>query len=340
MYECIIGGKNDFVNGYRWNIKSCSDFTIMPIIKTWRCISLELRQLKYFLTIAKLKSITKAAESLHISQPALSKMIKGLEEELGMTLLIRSNKTNELTDAGHIVSEYAQKIFSELENMTTTLDDLTNLKRGEVHIGLPPIIGSLFFPNIMADFHKLYPNIKINVTEYGAAKVVRSVEEGELDLGVAVLPIDGTMFHIYPIVEEKMKLLVHHEHRLANATKVHLKELKDEELIFYHESFALHDIMWKNFIKLGFEPKILFKSSQWDLMSEMVAANLGITILPESICNRVTNKQIRIIDLVPVTPWNLAVITKKDKYLSYAGRTFVEFISEHSLSKFQYNLKL
>ncbi|PAE19162.1 LysR family transcriptional regulator [Bacillus sp. 7504-2] len=301
---------------------------------------MELRQLKYFLTIAKCKSITNAAEILHISQPALSKMMKGLEEELGMTLLLRSNKSNELTDAGLIVMEYAQKIFSEIDNMTTTLNDLTNLKRGEIQIGLPPIIGSLFFPNIMANFHKEYPNIKMNVTEYGAAKVVKSVKDGELDLGVAVLPVDGRTFNIYPIVEERMKLLVHHEHRLASLKKVHLKELKDEELIFYHEDFALHDIMWKKFIESGFEPKILFKSSQWDLMSEMVAANLGVTILPESICNRVMNKRIRIIELIPITPWNLALITKKDKYLSYAGRTFIDYISKHSSSRIVYNLKL
>ncbi|WP_019156702.1 LysR family transcriptional regulator [Robertmurraya massiliosenegalensis] len=301
---------------------------------------MEIRQLKYFLTIAKCKSITKAAEILHVSQPALSKMMKGLEDELGMTLLLRSNKSNELTDAGEIVMEYAQKIFSEIDNMTTTLNDLTNLERGEIKIGLPPIIGSLFFPNIMADFHKKYPNIKMNVTEYGAAKVVKSVEDGELDLGVAVLPVDGRIYNIYPIVEEQMKLLVHHEHALASSKKVHLKELRDEELIFYHEDFALHDIMWKKFIQIGFEPNILFKSSQWDLMSEMVAANLGVTILPESICNRVTNERIRIMDFVPITPWNLAVITKKDKYLSYAGRTFIDYISNHSSTRIGYNFKL
>ncbi|MGG0719638.1 LysR family transcriptional regulator [Robertmurraya massiliosenegalensis] len=301
---------------------------------------MEIRQLKYFLTIAKCKSITKAAEILHVSQPALSKMMKGLEDELGMTLLLRSNKSNELTDAGVIVMEYAQKIFSEIDNMSRTLNDLTNLEKGEIQIGLPPIIGSLFFPNMMADFHKKYPKIKMNVTEYGAAKVVKSVDDGELDLGVVVLPVNGRIFNIYPIVEERMKLLVYHEHRLASSKKVHLKELKDEELIFYHEDFALHDILWKKFIQVGVEPNILFKSSQWDLMSEMVAANLGVTILPDSICNRVTNEKVRIIEFVPVTPWNLAVITKKDKYLSYAGRTFINYISNHSSTRIGYNLKL
>lgn len=287
---------------------------------------MELRELKYFIEVAKYKSITKASESLHISQPALSKVMKSLEEELGMPLIIRSNKTSELTDAGNIVLEYANKIIAQVNEMYTTLNDMTNLMRGEIHIGLPPIIGSLFFPEVMARFHQKYPNVKINITEYGAAKVVKSVEEGELEFGVAVLPIDEEQFNVYPIVEEEMRLLVHHKHPLSIRKEVELKELKDEEFIFYNEEFALYEIMWNNCIKEGFQPKILFKSSQWDLMSEMVAANLGISILPESICNRIENNKISFISLKPVTPWKLALITKKDRYISYASREFIDFM--------------
>jgi DNA-binding transcriptional LysR family regulator len=84
--------------------------------------------------------------------------------------------------------------------------------------------------------------------------------------------------------------------------------------------------MKNEFIKQGFEPKILFKSSQWDFMSEMVAANLGVTALPESICNRVFNKEIKIIKLQPPVLWKLAVITKKDRYISYAAKKFIDFV--------------
>ncbi|MGG3468932.1 LysR family transcriptional regulator [Neobacillus pocheonensis] len=287
---------------------------------------MDLRQLKYFLEIVKHKSITKASESLHISQPALSKMIKGLEDELGIPLIVRTNKTSDITDAGLVVMEYAQKVMLLMDEMAITLNDMTNLSRGQIHIGLPPIIGSLFFPKVLAKFHLKYPNVHINFTEYGAARVVKSVEEGEFELGVAVLPIEEQHFDIYPIVEEEMKLLVHREHPLAIQEIVELHELKDEEFIFYSEEFALHQIMRNECISQGFEPKVLFKSSQWDFMSEMVAANLGVTALPESICNRVQNPEIKIINLRPAIQWNLAVIAKKDRYLSFAARTFINFI--------------
>ncbi|WP_138416720.1 LysR family transcriptional regulator [Aquibacillus sediminis] len=291
---------------------------------------MELRQLNYFLEIARHQSITKAAEVLHISQPALSKMIKSLEQELQMTLMVRSNKTSEITDAGMVVMQYAKKINEQLADMSTVLNELTELERGEIHIGLPPIIGSLFFPNVLSTFHNYYPNIKITITEYGGAKVVKSVEEGELDVGVAVLPVDRTLFHTYPLVQEAMKVVVHYEHHLASRSTVDLSELEQEEFIFYHEDFALHDIMWEQFIKAGYEPQILFKSSHWDLMTEMVAANLGITILPESICKKANNPNVKIIELTPYIPWDLAVITKKDKYISYASRAFIEFVKQVS----------
>ena len=193
-------------------------------------------------------------------------------------------------------------------------------------MGLPPIIGSLFFPKVLAEFHLAHPNIKIKITEYGAAKVTKSVAEGEIEIGVAVLPIDEEDLICIRLYKEEMKLVIHHKHPFASRKNVRLKELKNEEIIFYSEEFALHQIMWNQFINEGFEPKILFKSSQWDFMSEMVAANLGMTILPESICNRIDNENVRIIDLIPSTPWHLAVITKKEKYVSFAAQTFIDFV--------------
>lgn len=287
---------------------------------------MDIRQLNYFLEVARKKSITKAADSLHISQPALSKMIKGLEDEIGMPLFIRSNKLNEITDAGLVVMEFAKKMTTIMEEMKSTLNDMTNLLRGKIHIGIPPIIGSLFFPKVIAKFHHQFPNVEINITEYGGARVVKSVEEGEFELGVAVLPINEDEYDVYPIVEEEMKLLVPVNHPFSSRDSVQLLDLKEEEFIFYNEEFALYGMMRNEFIHAGFEPKILFKSSQWDFMTEMVAASLGVTILPESISQRAAHKEIKMVALDLPILWKLAVISKKGRYLSFAGRTFIDFI--------------
>jgi DNA-binding transcriptional LysR family regulator len=128
-----------------------------------------------------------------------------------------------------------------------------------------------------------------------------------------------------------MKLLVHVDHPFATKEAVDLKTLKEEEFIFFSENFSLHDILWDQCIQAGFQPKILFKSSQWDFMSEMVAARLGVTILPESLCNKIDNKMIKIMDLRPDILWDLAVITKKDKYISNAAQTFINFMLKQTI---------
>lgn len=287
---------------------------------------MEIRQLNYFQEIAKHKSMTKAADSLHISQPALSKMMKSLEDEIGLPLLNRTNKICELTDSGIIVLEYTKKIQSLFHEMSDTLNDMTNLQRGNIHIGLPPFAGSLFFPKVIAKFHEQYSNIQINITENGAARIVKSVEDGELDLGVAVLPIEERNLNVYPIVEDEMKLLVPTSHPYANRNCVSLHDLKDEKFIFYNEDFGLYHLIKKEFLKQGIELKILFKSSQWDFMVEMVAAKLGVAVLPEPFCRLILHKEIRMIDIEPVILRKLAVITKKDRYISYAARKFIDFI--------------
>ena len=187
---------------------------------------MDIRQLTYFLEVARQQSMTKAAEVLHVSQPALSKMVKGLEEELDMTLIIRSNKSSEVTDAGKIVMDYAKKMIALMNEMTTTLSDMTNLQHGSIQIGIPPIAGSLFFPKVIAEFHKAFSNIKINITEYAAPRLTKKVLEGEIELGIAVLPIEETDFQIYPIVSEVMKLLVHIDHPLSTKECCPIKRIR------------------------------------------------------------------------------------------------------------------
>lgn len=294
-------------------------------------LKMELRQLRYFLAVAKHRNFTKAAGILLVSQPALSKMIRSLEEELGEKLIERTNKVTELTDAGRVVYEYAANILSLTEDLSRSLEDMTDLRRGEISIGIPPIIGSLFFPRVLAAFHNEYPNVKIDIKEYGAKKVAESILTGEIEIGVAVIQmISLEDFEVYPIVKEDMVVLVNENHILAKRDSVALKDLKNEEFIFYNEDFALFELVRQHCISEGgFEPDILFQSSQWDFMSEMVAAGMGITILPQSICNRVQNRSVVQVALKDTTlKWKLAIIAAEGRYVSHASRAFIDFLIE------------
>lgn len=289
-------------------------------------LSLDIRQLQYLIEVARWKSFTKAAESLFITQPTISKTMKGLEEELGVTLFDRTSKKMNLTDAGEIIVSQAQQIVTSFHNLTAELDDLRNLKQGNIRIGLPPMVGASFFPKVIGQFHNRYPDIKIQLFEDGAKKVELDVASGLLDVGVAVLPTSQEGLQSIPFVEEKLKLVLHPSHPLAEREEVKLCELAADAFVLFREDFTLHDRIIGECVKVGFQPNVIYESSQWDLISEMVAAGLGITLLPETICREVDEKQVKIISLIePIIPWKLGIVWREDRYLSFATREWIRF---------------
>jgi DNA-binding transcriptional LysR family regulator len=290
---------------------------------------LDIRHLQYFVEVARLQSFTKAAQSLYITQPTISKMIKNLEEELGVVLFERTGKRIALTDAGSILLTQAQQMVQSFSNMNSSLSELMELKAGHIRIGLPPMVGVTFFPRIIGKFREKYPKITMQLFEHGAKKVEADVGSGELDIGVILLPTNEEKFENFCFVRQSLMLIVPTSHPLANRKDVSLHELKDEPFLLFHEEFTLHDRIIAECEKLGFQPNVVYKSTQWDFISEMVAANLGIAMLPEAICRELDLERLRVIPLTnPSIPWHLAMIWRKDSYLSFAAREWIAFAKE------------
>ncbi|MDM5332168.1 LysR family transcriptional regulator [Ureibacillus composti] len=297
---------------------------------------MDIRHLTYFIEVAKYKSFTKASQSLHLSQSTISKVVKGLEEELNVELIDRSAKQIELTEAGEIVFAEGEIIMESLNDLSTHLYDLMNLKKGKIKFGIPPIIGFLFFPKIIKGFNNLYPDIKIKIFEDDSRKVIQDVKEGTLDLGVVMLPVDEKEFDIVPFVNDELSLFVHTSHPLAQRDQVEIKELENESFILFNKSFAIHDIIIQECLRAGFRPEIAYESSQWDMIRGMINENLGISIFPKPIANIVDHEFIKAVQIVnPTFPWNLGFISKKKKYASPAVREFIQYISNITPSNYE-----
>ncbi|RDI36451.1 LysR family transcriptional regulator [Falsibacillus pallidus] len=289
---------------------------------------MDIRQLTYFLEVARSRSFTKASQVLHLTQPTLSKMVKSLEDELEMDLIDRSARQIELTEAGEIVFEQGQIILESLDHLSMNLNDLMQLKKGRIKIGIPPLIGFLFFPRIIKEFQDLYPDIAIKLIEHGANKVEEEVKDGLIDIGVVVLPIDKEAFDIVPFVKEELMLFVHKDHPLAKKKQVRMRELQEETFILFSEDFALHHWIINECAKAGFQPNIGYESSQWDFISGMIGENLGVSILPYSISKKVDPEVIKAVPIVdPSIPWKLGLILKKGRYVSHASKAFIDVIS-------------
>jgi DNA-binding transcriptional LysR family regulator len=288
---------------------------------------LELRNLTYVLEVAKQRNFTKAAETLHMTQPTLSKLVKSLEDELGVTLFDRSGKYVKLTDAGKAAIGQIQVIIQAVKDLHITLDDVSNLKTGTIKLGLPPVIGSVFFPRVVAPFQKLYPKIEFQMNEEGSKKVEQLVMDGSIDLGVVILPVEESCFGIMPFTRQKCSLVLHKSHPLSGQTSVSLRDLESEPFILFAKGFAVRQHVIDACRSVGFDPNITYESSQWDLLVEMVSAGLGVSFLPEAICAKIVNPDVRIVpETNPSIPWNLVLIWNKERYVSYAMREFIKFL--------------
>ncbi|MEW9701658.1 LysR family transcriptional regulator [Paenibacillus sp. SI8] len=290
---------------------------------------MDIRHMQYVNEIVRANSFTKAAQALHITQPTISKAIRNLENELNVELFIRDGKQIKLTDAGQAICTYAQPILQLFDQLQAELNDMTFLNKGSIRIGLPPMAGSNFFPNVFKKFQDRYPGIMIKMIEDGANKIEEYAADGTIDVGVMLAPIQQELFDSYSLFEDQLKVIMHPSHRLVNQEKIELAELANERFILFNSDFALHGRIIAACRSVGFEPHIVYESSQWDFIGEMVGAELGIAMLPSTICQLLKPGKIAVVPLVqPTIPWQLVMAWRKDGYLSLAAREWIRFTKD------------
>ncbi|WP_285767277.1 LysR family transcriptional regulator [Peribacillus sp. SI8-4] len=288
---------------------------------------MDFKQIQYFTEVVKQGSFSKAAEHLFLSQPNISKSIKDLEKELDAKLLTRTTRKIELTDTGKLLYQYGQRISQSIEHFYDELDDMKNSKKGNIKMGIFSTLGTDIFSELMAQFHKEYPFITVRFVEDGALHLKNTLLQGDLDLVVMPLPIDDT-FESIPFMKGDLRLVVHHHHQLANQEHVSWDRLKDESFIIFREGYQVHELIMQACKLNGFEPNIICETSQWKFIMEMVSFNQGITVLPKSDLEEmdISNEEIVTLPLIPHIKWQVGIAWKKDSYISYATRTWIEFI--------------
>ncbi|SHN22115.1 LysR family transcriptional regulator [Gracilibacillus kekensis] len=289
---------------------------------------MDFKHLQYFLEVTNTENFTQAAENLYITQPALSRIIKALEDELGVPLFIRSRKKIQLTDAGMVLRKHASTIVSQLHILDDEMDQLRTIKTGHIRIGLPTVVNSFFFSKLIAEFHELYPGVTFQLEEYGSKIIEEKLTIGELDCGVSVLTNQHPSFDYYTFVEDTLNLVVAEDHVLAKKQEIKIEDLKNESFIMFNQDFESRNIIINACKKAGFTPKIVSETSQIDFLEEMVATRLGVTLLPSSTSKELT-KNIKSIPIHnPEITWSLAFIWKKDTYLSQTNKQFINFTKE------------
>jgi DNA-binding transcriptional LysR family regulator len=288
---------------------------------------MDVRSLGAFVEVVRRGGFSRASETLHLTQSAVSKAVKAIEDELGQPLLVRHGRKVTLTDAGRVVFDRAQAVFSTLHSIEEEVAEVAAVRRGHLRLGIPPMVGGAFFPSVLGDFRSAHPGVSLELLEEGARTVEALVTSGEVEAGATILPTDRTAFEVLPLMRDVLRAVVHPRSPLARRRSVSLRDLERVPFVLYRKDFALHGHILDGCRREGFSPKIASESSQWDFMAAMVAADMGVALLPRAICERLDPGRVKVLPLVnPELRWDLAFIWKLGRHLPPAARAFIEVV--------------
>ena len=241
---------------------------------------MNIRDLRYLVALADLKHFGRAAESCFVSRPTLSTQLKKLEDELGVTLIERAPRRVMLTEAGKDIAERARRILREVDQLREVARQSTDPEAGSIRLGLFPTLGPYLLPHIVPLIKSRFPRLELLLVEEKTEIILRLLREGKLDAGVLAMPIHADQLHVEPLFEEPFLLAVPEHHRLANAKHLQLRDLAKESLLLLEDGHCLRDQALDVCHLAGAGEKTGFRATSLETLRQMVAANVGVTLLP------------------------------------------------------------
>jgi len=217
-----------------------------------------------------------------------------------------------------------------VHRLTLEVSDLSSLGRGQLTVGIPPMVNLFFSPAVSA-FRKRYPNLQLTLSEHGGQVVEQQVANGELEVGATVLPGDtGLALETRQFAKYPIWAVGPHRAAWASSRTVTLEALRDEPLVMLTDEFSLTRKLRQAFLEARIEPHVVAQSGHWDFLASMATAGLGTTFLPEPLLKRLeTRDKLAVARLTePTMDWALAHIWSPGRYLSHAARAWLEVCGE------------
>ena len=285
---------------------------------------MDLKQLGYLLAVRDAGSFTKAAQGLHVAQPAVSMAIAKLEQQLELRLFDRQDRSVRLTPEGEVLCRHAERLLLQMHQAQAEMAELKGLERGEVRIGIPYMMGSYYFPPILMAFKHSYPGLKIRVEEAGTRELLSRMVDGSLDLAILItsdLPpgLEGAQ-----LLREEMLMVVGEEHPLRGAGAVSLPQFFSQELAMFRRGFYHREHMEALAQGLGIEPNIGFESNLIPLLKAVVRQGFAVTTFLRMALEEET--ALCGIPFAPPIFLDLCVAWRRGDPLSMANRALRDFL--------------
>ncbi len=288
---------------------------------------MDLLQLHYFRTVARLEHVTRAAEELRIAQPALSKTIARLEAELGVPLFERRGRRVALSTFGRVFLRRVDHVFMVMQDGRQELADLAGLARGTVTVAATTLH---LLADLLSAFRDRYPEVNFRLSQASTAEMRAWLVSGEIDLCLASAPIAGPALRSVVLFTEDILLAVPPRHRLAGCGCIPLGEVAAEPFISPKRGYWSRDLTDEACRQAGFIPHVICEGDEPGALRRLVAAGLGVAFLPMSAQRAGPGPEVAWLHITePVCQRTVSLVWREDHYLSAAVRQFQQFTVEY-----------
>ncbi len=242
---------------------------------------MNLRDLQYLVSLAEHRHFSRAAEASFVSQPTLSTQIRKLEEELGVALVERTPRKVLLTETGREIARRARGVLAEVDEIRAIAQRTRDPEAGRLRLGIFPTLGPYLLPHLVPLVREHFPRLELLLIEEKTEQVIKLLREGALDAGILALPLHEDSLHEQFLFEEPFVLAVPDAHPLARRKgRLKLADLEDENLLLLEDGHCLRDQALEVCQLSGATEKVGFRATSLETLRQMVAANVGVTLLP------------------------------------------------------------
>jgi DNA-binding transcriptional LysR family regulator len=286
---------------------------------------MEIRQLRYLVTIVETGGFTRAAERVHVAQPGVSAQIRQLERELGQELLDRSGRTVRLTDAGAAVLPFARTALRAIDDLRDVADELAGLMRGRVRLGMVTSCGVPDMPALLERFHRRYSGIDITLTEGSSHALIDQLRDGTLDVAlIAPLHRDPEGLELAVITDEAIVAAVGHGGPLSDQDTIGLGALEEHTLIVMPVGSGIRGIFDEVCTAAGVKPRIGLEATNPQMLAQLAMRGLGVAILPESTAREHADDLHALTIVRPAMSGRLALAWRADGQRSTAAHALID----------------
>lgn len=288
---------------------------------------MQLRQFRYLIALAEHGNFTRAAEALHVSQPALSQQIAQIEDRLGTALFDRSGRSITVTDAGQAYLAHVRRALHELDAGKRAINDVRDLSRGLVRLAMTPTFTAYLAGPLLAQFHARFPGVQVMLREMSMDTIAAAVAADEVDLGIAFRPEHAPEVSCNPLFMEKLSVVVACSHPRAAGGALGVAEAAAMQLALLSAEFVTRTQLDRFFAHHALTPEVAIEANTISALLDIVRHSTLATILPDAVCALMPD--LCNLALEPAPPARTAMLLRrKDHYLSTAAQAFMALCHE------------